>query len=44
MADFSVSQQELASWLDLSTRRVRELTTIGVLTKGDRRLCGAGQR
>lgn len=34
MADFSVSQQELASWLDLSTRRVRELTTIGVLTKG----------
>ena len=33
MRDLSVSQQELADWLTLSARRVRELTKAGVLQK-----------
>jgi phage terminase Nu1 subunit (DNA packaging protein) len=31
--DLSVSQQELAGWLTLSARRIRELTRAGVLHK-----------
>lgn len=34
MPDTTVSQHDLASWLDLSTRRIRELTASQVLTKG----------
>lgn len=34
MQELTVSQQELAEWLDLSARRIRELTTSGVLSKG----------
>jgi phage terminase Nu1 subunit (DNA packaging protein) len=30
----NVSQQELAGWLDLTARRIRELTVSGVLRKG----------
>ena len=33
MRDLIVSQQELAAWLTLSARRVRELTKAGVLQK-----------
>lgn len=34
MLELTVSQQEVASWLDLSSRRIRELTQSGILTKG----------
>lgn len=35
MKPLHVSQKDLASWLALGVRRVRELTTMGVLTQTD---------
>jgi phage terminase Nu1 subunit (DNA packaging protein) len=36
MREITVSQQELADWLSLSSRRIRELTKAGILKKAPR--------